>query len=719
MKRIIRLLVFCCSIVGSIVCSAQKTNVLFIGVDDLSIAFDAYGNPDAKCPNFARLAQHGMWFKNAYIQYPLCSPSRTSIFSGQRPDSTGIVDNITSIRAKLGPDFQFLPEYFHAQGYRTEKFGKFTCEHESEISWDYVFNKYVHEPSDSALGGDPVWWIDSLHKKESQTMSGTIVRDGLLPKLQSPVIKPYFYSLGLTTHTPFTPILNSWNKAGDSTVQELLPVDIYGTLTNVYGNGSANILLPDTPPNDTADIPRIALKDLLFYTPEQVQKIRHAYYSEIMQEDFHLGLVLDAMDQLQLWDSTIVVFYSDHGLHMGEHQGLWLKTTLFEESLRVPFIICAPGKKKGVSNTIVEMVDIFPTLTELCGLPKAPGMSGSSLVPLLEKPDTLWKKAAFSQVKRFIDIRRSVMGKSVRTNNFHYNYWQQYGEELYDIVNDPKEYTNLVNDTSYAADLAAMRTLLAKGWQYAKPPAYKQKFYFRDADADGYGLSADSTMAYFAPDGFASLKGDCNDNNPAVNPSAPEQTCNGLDDNCNNKTDENNPEATISPLGNLDICAAGYVDLAANDGIGLTYKWRRDNKTIAGATSRIYRANITGNYKVIVVQPDGCTDTSRKVIVTSTLCGKSNLSGSAGNNIQLQQPFVLYPNPVNDILHIRYESSVTISSQLRIFDLSGKLLSAKNVGVSKGANLYELDVSRLKAGAYYFELISGASPQRLKFMVVH
>jgi iduronate 2-sulfatase len=495
----------------------KKYNVIFITIDDLSIAIDAYGNHDAPTPNINRLVQHGMLFGNAYCQYSLCSPSRTSFLSGYRPDKTQIFNNVVSPRSHLGKSFKFLPEYFHLFNYYTARFGKIgPCGHEAEVTWDSVYRsnyKFNDEEVDS-----PAWWIDTIDKNDDVALGG-ILTEGLKKNLKNPVSTPYFYGYGLATHNPWTPILREWNRIGDPSVKELLPVDINGTTTNIRGNGSANISLPDTPPDDTADIPHIALKPFFNYPPDDWKRYRHAYYSEIATIDAYLGKVLDEMDSLNIWNNTIVVFLSDHGVHLGEHNGLWLKLTLFEESSRVPFIICAPGKQKGVCRRPVEMVDVFPTLTELCALPTPPGLEGTSLVPLLENPSAKWKKAIFSQIVRYAD-GDTVMGRAVRTANFHYNSWQEYGEELYDIKNDPKEYTNLVNNPKYDVVLKRMRALLAGGWQGALPPAYTKKSYYHDLDGDKYGNSDDSISAYFPPDSYVSQSGDCDDNNSSIYPGA-------------------------------------------------------------------------------------------------------------------------------------------------------------------------------------------------------
>ncbi len=711
MKKIYPLLLLC-YLLNPLDSGAQKKyNVIFIAADDLSIAFDAYGYPDVQLPNFARLIQHGMIFPQTYCQYALCSPSRTSIMSGKRPDSTGVFGNIISIRSTLGEDYRFLPEYFNDYGYRTEKFGKVaSCKHEDEVYWDYVLEGQGE--TRYGLRGTPDWWIDTSVKTVQQTVEGQIT-GALIEKIKQPVATPYFYGLGLSTHNPYTPILSSWNKLGDPLNKELLPVDINGTITNVLGNGSGNITLPDTPPNDTADIPPIALKDPIYYPPEEVQRIRHAYYGEMIELDEQLGAVLDELDILNLWESTVVVFWSDHGEQMGEHLGQWLKLTLFEECLRVPFVICAPGKKTGVCNKPVELVDIFSTLAELCGLPAPLGQQGSSLVPLLENPNAQWKKAIFAQVQRFVNNNHNdtLMGRAARTNTYHYNSWQDQGEELYNVVLDPYEYTNLARHSEAAAVLNHMRNLLAEGWQGALPPVYIQSVYYRDADGDGYGKNHDSTIAYFAPDGYANKKGDCNDNDARIHPGANEKVCNGKDDNCNGSVDENKPQPTITPLGSLDICATGSVVLRTEKGPGFSYQWKRNGNNISGATSRTYTATIKGKYKVEITY-NGCSSLSESAEVTSS-CNASVLS----NEITSSEKLSIYPNPSTGIITITYNSNSAGKIDLKVYDRIGKIVFSKADKAITGKNTYELNLVMLKPGVYDVELNNGALPIRSKLIL--
>jgi iduronate 2-sulfatase len=698
----------------------NKPNVIFIGVDDLGIAMDAYGNPEVPTPNLSRLMQHGTMFKQVYCQYALCSPSRTSILSGKRPNSTGVINNGTDIRTRLGTNYKFLPEYFDNNGYYTGKFGKMTCGHEEEIAWDYVYDSVAGDGTHD-IGGEVHWWVDTVNKTIMQTRYGQFV-GAMLNKMNEPRSAPYFYGLGLATHNEFAPILSSWNKIGDNSTQQLLPIDINGTLTNVYGNGSANITLPNTPLNDGDDIPSVALKGLTPYPADEWKNIRHAYYGEISEMDDLLGVVIDELDSKNAWDNTVVVFWSDHGIQTGEHNGLWFKQTLFEGCLRVPLIICAPGKVAGgVHNSPVEMVDLYSTLAELCGLPKPAGQEGSSLVPLLEKPNILWKKAAFAQVRRVDRQGNSdtTLADAVRTTQYHYNSWGIEGEELYDIVNDPDEFTNLVGNVAYAVILDSMRSLFAGGWQSALPPAYVKRTCYRDADGDKFGTRSDSVIAYFAPLGYVLKPGDCDDTKSYVNPGAKERSCNGIDDNCDGVIDENKVLPTITVSGSPDICATGYVNLESSGGAGGIYQWKRNGTDITGATKKSYRARAAGAYSVVVTNPNsGCAAESLPTTVTNS-CGliAANSMSASSDAVTPVVKFSVYPNPSRGNIAVSYNGGNTGNVILKVYDVMGRLVYSKKQAALKAGNLYNLDLSKLSSGVYYLEAGDIDVSRRIKFII--
>lgn len=698
----------------------QKPNVVFIVTDDLGAVFDAYGNSDVPAPNFSRLMQHGIMFKQVYCQYALCSPSRTTLLSGKRPNSTGVLNNGTSIRVKLGADYKFLPEYFESFGYYTAKFGKMTCGHELEIDWNYYYDS-VSGDGISGIGGSPEWWVDTTNKIVEETRSGRYTTAMIRHMQQRDNTKPHFYALGLEAHNEFDPILSAWNKIGDASIQQLLPVDLAGNKTNVYGNGSGNITLPNTPANDAEDIPLPALKSLEQYPPDEWRNIRHAYYAEITQVDDLIGKVIDELDREDAWKNTVVVFTSDHGIQTGEHNGLWFKQTLFEGALRVPMVICAPGRPAGIHNSPVELVDIYSTLAELCSLPIPAEQEGSSLVPLLDRANVRWKAAAFAQVRR-VDRQGSsdtTLSDAVRTTQYHYNSWGVDGEELYDIVNDPEEFTNLVNNPQYTGVLDTMRTLLADNWQGAKPPKYKTKVFYRDADGDTYGTRTDSIIAYFARPGYVLTPGDCDDNKASVNPGALEKTCNGVDDNCNAIVDEGKPVPLVGTSAGYDLCLQDSIVLSVTNPLpNSAYQWTKGNASIANATGVSYTAKLPGNYKVIATNTkSGCVSTSTNTKITRVCSTAASVISTNKSGLALNPVSGLYPNPSKGTINITYTATTVKGVQLTVFDVTGKAVFTQTERNTVGQNNFQLNLSHLTAGTYNLEVTEDVKKTRIKFII--
>jgi uncharacterized sulfatase len=351
--------------------SAQpKYNVLFIAVDDMNDKCVLFGNKEAVSPNLQRLAAHGMVFTSAYAQFPLCNPSRTSVLSGLRPDRTRVKNNSTRPRDVMGNSVVFLPEYFRQNGYRTERYGKIMHgSFENDISWDYAEPAETNDNTDLLPAGkqdshssEVRWFVgeDTVVLKED-TLTGH-----LIASMQQYNSKPFFYGLGLEqTHLAFKPSLKQWNRNGDSSVSQLLKSSWTGDYNGLRGNGSSNIPLPNTLDGDRNDVPEIAFREQIVLADTEWRNMIHAYYSDVSSVDEQLGRVLDELDRQHLWDKTVVVFWSDHGQHLGEHEGCWRKNTLFEESLHVPLIVCVPGKTPGVCSRLVELVDLYPTLSEV------------------------------------------------------------------------------------------------------------------------------------------------------------------------------------------------------------------------------------------------------------------------------------------------------------------------------------------------------------------
>jgi iduronate 2-sulfatase len=223
--------------------------------------------------------------------------------------------------------------------------------------------------------------------------------------------------------------------------------------------------LPVEPTGHTQGIPEIARPPKYHpeLTAEQARHIISHYLAASTFMDSQVGVLLEAMDRLKLWDNTVVVFVGDHGWHHGEHGGFWAKSSLMKESARSPFIVHAPGKQSRAScSRMIEFIDLFPTFAELCGLPTQAGLEGKSFVPLLDDPQRSWKEAAYSVVTRGKGARKNALGRGVYSERWTYLAWPDGSEQLYDYAADPKEYNNLAGDSQYASVLAEMKTLLQK-----------------------------------------------------------------------------------------------------------------------------------------------------------------------------------------------------------------------------------------------------------------
>lgn len=459
---------------------ASRPNVLFIVSDDLNCALNCYGHPQVKSPNIDRLAARGVRFERAYCQFPLCNPSRASFLTGLRPDQTGVINNAVRFREKV-PDVVTLPQLFQKAGYFVARVGKLyhygvptqigTDGLDDPPSWQQVVNPRGRDKDDEPkifsltpgqFGGTPSWLSADGTDEEQTDGIGAAAAIKLLEEHKD---KPFFLAVGFyRPHTPYV----APHKYFD-----MYPRDKLAIVT--------------TPPGDRDDIPPPALTSTRRDMDERLQReATQAYFASTTFMDAQLGKVLDALERLKLADNTIVVFISDHGYHLGEHGMLWQKQSLFEESARVPLIVAAPGMKAvGKSSPrIAELIDLYPTLAELCGLTPPEDLPGRSLAPLLADPQQAWDKPALTQVFRGGQAGKGkgkgkkgkdkakrgggFAGYSLRTERWRYTEWDEgrQGAELYDHENDPQEYTNLAKDPQHAETVkelsAKLRALTAK-----------------------------------------------------------------------------------------------------------------------------------------------------------------------------------------------------------------------------------------------------------------
>jgi uncharacterized sulfatase len=449
-------------LLADVALAAPRKNVLFIAIDDLTTtAVGCYGNPQNKTPNLDRFASGAVRFDRAYCQYPLCGPSRCSLLLGQRPDTTKLYGNSmrTPIRDYF-PDAVTLPQLFKNNGAFSGRVGKIfhygvpgqigTSGIDDPPSWQQVVNPAGKDKDDEGevikliaqhtnLGGTLCYMV-ARGTDEEQT-DGKVAAE-TIKMLEANKEKPFFIGCGF--YRPHVP---------DIAVQKWY--DLYPP---------SSVTLPKEP-DHMAGIPPIALtvKPANFGLPdEKVLAFKRAYFAATSFVDAQVGKVLTALQRLHLEENTVVVIWSDHGWCLGEH-GQWQKQLLFEESARVVLMIRDPVAKGNgtVCFRPVELLDLYPTLADLCGLQAPATVEGKSLRPLLENPRAEWGRPAYTQTVR--GGQGGVMGHSVRTERFRYSEWDQGGKqgvELYDEQNDPKEYHNLVNDPKYTATVAEMKKLL-------------------------------------------------------------------------------------------------------------------------------------------------------------------------------------------------------------------------------------------------------------------
>ncbi|MGB6223664.1 sulfatase [Haloferula sp.] len=459
------------------VAAAGKPNVIFIVCDDLNTHVTTSGYKHIQTPTFEKLAASGMSFGRAYCQYPVCGPSRASFLSGLYPESTGVIDNFSDIR-QTRPGTVSLPQAFKESGYWTASTGKIfhngKADH-GELAWNEVV-RFENDEMPIEAAARKKWeaehgpitrprnrkaWREFLPTVAKQTrnqapgwgpsgLTDAQHRDGKNARQAAEWIdqksdgeKPFFIAVGI--HKPHVPFL-----APDKYF-DLYPLD--------------KLQYEPAPPDFWKQAPRTAMcgryKSMGFELGAENDPLRRelmqAYHACITFIDAQIGMIFDSLKKNGQWDNTIIVLTSDHGFQLGEHF-MWGKDTLFEVCNRVPLIIRVPGVTTDGSSSdgLVELVDLYPTLTDLCGISAPDDLQGKSLVPMLKDPSAVGKERVYTVVSRGKEL-----GKALRSDRWRYSRWQD-GEELYDLKNDIKEHHNLANSPESKAILVKMRRDLAE-----------------------------------------------------------------------------------------------------------------------------------------------------------------------------------------------------------------------------------------------------------------
>lgn len=481
---------------------SSRPNVLFLVVDDMRPQLGCFEGPDFPAqphprmhtPNIDALAARSLLLKKAYVQQAICSPSRTSLLTGRRPDTTRVHDFFHYWR-NSGGNFTTIPQFFKEHGYLTIGMGKVfhpgrSSGDDDPISWS---EKYFH--------ADNTYWYRRMHRSwlivdddeaAAHPLEDMQIADHAQETLKRVAggSKPFFVAAGF--HRPHLPFVVP------KRFYDLYPLDLISLPKDRYAPRE----MPEIAWADSGEL-RLCedfqtgkwyggINDTLSDTI--TRNLRRGYYASVSYTDYLIGEVLSQLDELGLRKNTIISLWGDHGWQLGEH-GEWSKCTNFELATRAPMMVSLEGiTDQGIQTTaLTEFVDLFPSLVELAGLPSIPlcppvsfsitlCTEGSSFVPLIANPKRQWKRGAFSQFPRMYMTGDVAMGYSMRTHQYRYTEWVIYdaatytptseiiGRELYDHGADPDENVNVVENEAYEKIVADLHSMLLEGWRKALPP---------------------------------------------------------------------------------------------------------------------------------------------------------------------------------------------------------------------------------------------------------
>ena len=521
--------IFLILLVGVEIQAQKPKNILFFAIDDLRTELGVYGHSQVKTPNIDALASKSMLFERAYCQVAVCSPSRASLLTGRRPDTNHVWKIAADEYWRQYTNATTIPQYFKENGYISIGMGKIfhpgapSGNDDEKYSWSPEGLPYYHSPLQSKYGSNTTssWWaFDGF--EDNQLPDGQIADRAIkvLQQLKHNGTQPFFLAVGFhKPHLPFYapkryydlyPPVSEIKLAENPNAPIDMPPVAYSTWR---GERFKDIkkLFGDDLKNCTHVAEKAIYDKKCAYPDEKARELRRAYYSCISYTDAQLGRVVKELEAQGYADDTIIVLWADHGWQLGEHNE-WSKFTNFEDATHVPFMIHVPGvTDMGMrTNALVELIDIFPSLTELAGIQKPPMCSennklltcveGSSVAPLLSNPDQQWKRGAFSQFPRpssglneipghppfDSEHGENVMGYTIRIDKYRFTEWYRFnrtlgkphfdeiwGTELYEhtssTVNFNDENTNIANKPEMKSVVDELRKSLQAGWRAALP----------------------------------------------------------------------------------------------------------------------------------------------------------------------------------------------------------------------------------------------------------
>jgi arylsulfatase A-like enzyme len=433
-------------------------------------------------PNIDRIASEGVVFKRTFCQQPLCGPSRSSFLTGLRPDTSKIWDNYTPVRKQV-PDVVTLPQHFKNNGYHTQAVGKISHTHgevtEDEPSWsvphwqvkasmryasEELRKQYEERRAEGIMGSVRLGPRFEKADVPDNAYADGMVADRAVEVLKEIAEKNFFLAVGFKKpHRPYAAPAKYWDLYDPKKIKlppnSELPLNVPEiALKDSGGEGE-----DDEDDNEEE-------KNARGMRPKEQRTHLHGYYSCVSFVDALVGKIVGELDRLGLRENTVVVVTSDHGFHIGEN-GQRAKSTLFTPSLHVPLVIRTPDASMAGRRTpaLTELVDLYPSLCDLCGLTPPPHVEGTSFKPVMQDPDREWKQFALSQTPR---EEGKVMGYSMRTDRYRFNKWQwldgsRVEYELYDQRKDPGETVNIAGEN--AELVRRLDKTLSAGWRSAAP----------------------------------------------------------------------------------------------------------------------------------------------------------------------------------------------------------------------------------------------------------